>query len=519
LSQIVIESKSNNLSLPEKDDKEIAAKGPAANKSAYRQIMKATSIFGGVQVAEIVIQVIRSKFIAVLLGPIGMGIAGLLTTTINFIGVLSDFGLGTSAVKDIAAAHATGNENRIATVTTVLRRLVWITGILGTLITTVLSPWLSQLAFGNRDYTLAFIWISGTLLFAQLRSGQLVLLQGMRKIQYLAKANLYGSIIGLIVTVPLYYVLGLTGIVPGIIITSIIALTLSWIFVRKISIPAVKVTKARTIAEGKGMLTMGFTISLSVLLSVGASYIVRVFIGRTGNLADVGLYSAGFSIVTMYVAMIFNAMGTDFYPRLSSVAQDKEQCNRTINQQAEIAILILAPILIVFLIFIHWVVILLYSKKFIPINHMVLWAALGMFFKVVIWLVGFLFIVKGNIKVYFWNEFASTIYTLILNLVGYHFLGLTGLGISFFVSYLMAMTQAFVIAKIKFQFFFERSALLLFFYQFGLAVAAFLVVYNIDNFFKYLAGVVLIGISGFLSFKELDKRIALKVILSNFRRR
>src|SRR5687768_10498329 len=122
-------------------------------KSSYRQIMKATSIFGGVQVFQIVIQIIRSKFIAVFLGPIGMGIAGLLTTTTNLITVLTGFGLGTSAVKDISAASATGNELRIATVNKVLQRFVWITGILGTLLTIVFSGWLSQVTFGNRSYT------------------------------------------------------------------------------------------------------------------------------------------------------------------------------------------------------------------------------------------------------------------------------------------------------------------------------------------------------------------------------
>ena len=481
-------------------------------KSSYRQIMKATSIFGGVQVFQIIIQIIRSKFIAILLGPIGMGISGLLTTTTNFISILADFGLGTSAVKDIAAAHATGNETRIATVATVLRRLVWITGLLGTVITLVLSPWLSQLTFGNHNYTTAFIWISCTLLFTQLTSGQMVLLQGMRKIQYLAKANLYGSLLGLIITVPLYYKLGIDGIVPGIIISALISLSLSWLFVRKIEIKPVKVSVARTIAEGKSMLAMGFSISLSELLSVGASYVVRIFISRTGSVADVGLYSAGFSIVTIYVSMIFNAMGTDFYPRLSAVSRDKHLCNQTINQQAEIAILILAPILIVFLVFINWVVILLYSVKFISINNMILWAALGMFFKVIIWLFGFLFLVKGNIKVYFWNEFASTIYTLILNLIGYHLYGLTGMGISFFVSYFLAMVQAFIIGRVKFSFSFEAPFVRLFLYQFGLAIAAFCVVQFLPKPYPYWAGVPLISVSLWLSFQELEKRIEIKAM-------
>ena len=486
-------------------------------KSSYRQIMKATSIFGGVQVFQIVIQIIRSKFIAILLGPFGMGVAGLLNTTTNFISVLTSFGIGTSAVKEISAANATNNETRIAIVTTVLNRVVWITGIIGTLITLVLSPWLSQLTFGNGDYTTAYVWISITLLFTQLTSGQLVLLQGLRKLEYLAKANLYGSVLGLIITLPLYYKLGIAGIVPAIIIVSLISLVLSWVFVKKIGIKPISVSHVRTIAESKSMLTMGFSISLSVLLSVGASYIVRIFIGKTGSIGDVGLYSAGFSIVTIYVGMIFNAMGTDFYPRLSAVSSDNSLCSQTINQQAEIAVLILGPILILFLVFINWVVIFLYSNQFVAINSMILWAGLGMFFKVIIWLTGFLFLVKGNIKVYFWNEFASNIYTLVLNLIGYHLFGLTGLGISMFVSYLLTMIQYFLIGNIKFSFSFENQFLKIYLFQFTLAVAAFLTVVLSRAPYTYLIGMVLIGFSARFSWKELDKRIGIKILLRGYK--
>src|SRR4051794_12211349 len=121
-------------------------------QASYRQIIKATSIFGGVQVFTIILSIIRSKFIAVLLGPAGMGIAGLLTTTTGLINSLTNFGLGTSAVRDVAFANSTGNESRIAIVIIVLKRLVWATGILGTLVILVFSPWLSQFTFGNRDY-------------------------------------------------------------------------------------------------------------------------------------------------------------------------------------------------------------------------------------------------------------------------------------------------------------------------------------------------------------------------------
>ena len=54
-------------------------------QASYRQIMKATSLFGGVQVFQIIIAVVRSKFVAILLGPSGMGIVGLLTSTTGLV--------------------------------------------------------------------------------------------------------------------------------------------------------------------------------------------------------------------------------------------------------------------------------------------------------------------------------------------------------------------------------------------------------------------------------------------------
>jgi len=486
-------------------------------QSSYRQIMKATSLFGGVQVFQIIVQIIKSKIIAVLLGPIGMGIVGLLTSSLGLISGLTNFGLGTSAVKYIAEANGIANETRIATITIVLRRLIWLTGALGTIITLMLSPWLSQLTFGNKDYTLTFVWISITLLFNQLTSGEMVLLQGMRKLQYLAKANLYGSVLGLIITVPLYYKLGIQGIVPVIIVTSLVSFLLSRYFSRKISIKHIRVTQVRTIAESKNMLTMGFMISLTGLITLGASYIVRIFINRAGSIADVGLYNAGFAIINTYVGLIFTAMATDYYPRLSKVAHNDDHSKLTINQQSEIALLILSPILIVFLVFINWVVVLLYSTKFIAVNGMIYWAALGMFFKAASWAIAFVFLAKGASKLFFWSELIANIYLLGLNLLGYYLWGLTGLGLSFLIGYLLYLVQVYIIANMKYKFTYGKGFKKIFSFQLTLAVCCFLS----DNFshqpYPYIIGVVLIIISGWYSFRELDKRLEIISIFRNYR--
>jgi O-antigen/teichoic acid export membrane protein len=487
-----------------------------SQQSSYRQIFKATSLFGGVQVFNIIIAIIRSKFIAVLLGPEGIGINSLLNSTTGFIAGLTNFGLGTSAVKNVAAAHGTGDQQRVATVVTVLRKLVWFTGLLGAILTAILSPWLSQLTFGNKDYTLAFIWISGTLLLNQISTGQGVVLRGMRQLNYMARSSLSGAVIGLAISVPIYYQWGIDGIVPAIIVSSIANLMRTWYFARKVKIEKVEVNRETTINEGKDMLAMGFMLSISGLYVLAKNYGLRAYISNMGGLEEVGLYSAGFAIVNTYVGMVFTAMSTDYYPRLAAVAHVNSDARKLINQQAEIAILILGPIIAIFIVFIGWIVLILYSDKFLPINDMIQWAIIGIFFKATSWAMGFIFLAKGKPKMFMVNELIGGTITFMCHVLGYLFGGLTGLGIGFLIGYLYYMFQVYFVSKYYFEFKFEKDFLIIATVQLSLAVSTFIIVSILPNPAFYFAGIPMILVSSIYSFTELNKRIGIASILKSF---
>lgn len=448
-----------------------------------------------------------------------MGIAGLLGSTLNFIGGMTEFGLSTSAVKDVAEASGSENLARVSEVAIVLRRLVWLTGILGTILTIVLSPWLSEVAFGNRNYTSAFVLISVALLLRQVSNGQLVMLRGMRRLKHLASVDLLSSVSGLFLVVPLYYFWGLRGIVPGIIVLSVVTLILSWHFSRKIKIERVRVSILRTFARGRQMIVLGFMISLSGLLALGSGYLVRIYVNRIGGIEQVGLYVAGFAIINTYVGLIFTAMSVDYFPRLSAAARNNEEAKRLINQQAEVALLILAPILTVFLVFMNEIIVLLYSNKFAGIHDFILWAALGMFFKAVSWAVAFILLAKGESKVFFWNELFASVYALGLNLLGYRLFGLTGLGISFMAGYMVYLLQVFIICKRKYDFSFTAMFYQVYAVQFVLALVCFLIVMYTGTPQSYMFGSVIILLSCFYSYKELDKRLDLRSMLLGFMNR
>ncbi len=479
------------------------------HQSAYRQIMKATSIFGGVQFYQIILTIVRTKIVAVLLGTQGMGIAGLLTSVTTLISGLTNFGLGVSAVKNVAEANATGDLKRVAIVSGVLKKLVWITGFIGMAVVLILSPWLSEWTFGNNDYTLAFIGLSGTMLLVTLTSGQYVLLQGLQRMTDLAKANVLGATLALFVSVPLYYYYGLDGIAPAMVLSALTALVVAFYFGSKVSMASVPLASSTIVKEGKEMVKMGLLLSLSGVIATASAYLIRIYISRTGGVEDVGLFNAGFAIVNTYVGMIFAAMATDYYPRLSAVANSLDKARQLINQQAEMALLILGPLLIVFLIFLKFAIVLLYSAQFVGVIGMVQWIVLAIFLKAVTWAMGFMLLARGASKLFFYSELVANIYGLILNILGYYLLGLEGLGISFFVGYVLSIIQTFLILKIRYAFRFEIELYKTFFMQFIMALVCFLLVRYIKSSYSYLLASPLIVFVCIYSYSALNSRINL----------
>lgn len=489
------------------------------SQKSYRQIFKATSLFGSVQVFGIIINIIRSKAIAVLLGPVGIGVYSLLNTTISMVGSFTNLGLGSSAIKNVAAANATNDRTRIAIVVTVFRKLVWFTGLLGSAVTLIFSSLLSKLTFGNTDYTFAFVFISITLLLNQISVGQRVILRGTRQLKFMTQSGIIGSLFGLIMSLPLYYLYGIKGIVPTIIITSVTALLLSSYFSNKVKIDKIYVNFSTLKNEGREMISMGIMLSLSGTLSLATSYLLRIFISNTGGVDQVGLFSAGFAIINSYVGMVFTAMSTDYYPSLSGIAHDNKLASKLINEQSEMALLILAPIIVVFIVFNNYIVTILYSNKFTDIYGMLQWSALGMFFKTGSWAIGYLLLAKSASKIFFWNELISNIYFLILNIVGYKLFGLEGLGISFLIGYLLYFIQINTLSKIKYQFSISKSLKTIFSIQFILALISFILCRMINSPWHYYSGILIIILSITYTLYEINRKIRfvsfLKTITKN----
>ena len=97
--------------------------------------------------------------------------------------------------------------------------------------------------------------------------------------------------------------------------------------------------------KGSGMLRLGVAFTLAGVVGSGAEMFIRSFLNVTNSLDVVGLYNAGYMITITYAGLVFAAMESDYFPRLSAVNQDIEATNLMVNKQTEVSILMMAPLL------------------------------------------------------------------------------------------------------------------------------------------------------------------------------
>ena len=483
-------------------------------RKKYRSSFAATLLFSGVQIYQIVIRIIKYKFVALFIGPAGMGIQSLLHSTTDTISAATNLGLKTSSVKTIAEANRNGNQEVIAKTIISLRRLIWLTGLIGLLTCVLLAPIWSQTSFGNKDYIWSFVLVSFVILLDQLNSGELALLQGLQEKRKLAKANVIGQTINAIVTIPLYYFFGINAIVAALVSGSFISLLISRYYSRKLQIAKVSMTWSETFTAGHEMVNLGFFLSIQYLMSTLVVWIIRNYVSHIGGIDEVGLYTAGTAIVTIYIGLIFSAIATDYFPRLSAT-KNTDEMSAAVHTQAELTLLLLTPLVVAFLTFCKPVIILLYSEKFLSIELMMYWSLGAVLPKAMGWALSYTLLAKAKPSVFFFNELFAIAWELPIKIICYKFWGLTGFGIATLIVFVLYLLQVIIVTRMLFGFRYKLELWILFLILSIPTILTFGVRLLFSEMVGYIVGCVVLLLTSIYVYKQLDKRMGLKTLFAN----
>ena len=419
----------------------------AKSLNSSKSILKSTGLIGGSQVISIIFSIIRAKFIAILLGPAGTGLIGAFQSATSLVETTAALGVGNSAVREIAQANANGEKKEIAKTVKTQRRLVLLTGLLGLGLTMALAEPLSRFTFDSTEYIWEIRLLSISVFFSIIKGGQSALIQGMRRIKYLALLSIAGAILSTIISIPVILIMGMKGIAVFLVILAASQFLVSWYYARKIRVEKIPLSWKETWKRGKGMITLGLAFMGGAVASIAATYLIRVFIIRDFNLAAAGIYQAALAISGLYINVILQAMGKDFYPRLTAVANEPIEEIKIINEQTEIGMIMAAPGLLFTLALAPIAIDLLYTTEYAEAYPILQWMIVGVFLRTISWPMGFLFIARAKAKYFFWLQMLNNALHLFLVFWLISTFGLVGAGIGFFILYILHVLYMYVLIR------------------------------------------------------------------------
>ena len=366
-----------------------------------------------------------------------MALFGLYVSVTELIAKVSGMGIQTSGVRQVAESNGHGDRRKISQTIITLRRVVFLLGALGAVALFIFRAPISRLTFGDSSHAGAWALLSFCILFTAVSSGQTALIQGMRRIRELATIQIVGAFCGLLVTIPLIILLRERGVAAAMVAAAAALLLVSWRFARRVPVDRIALSWKETYNESKGLISLGLAFMLAGLITTATTYFIRTFIVRQLGLDAAGHYHAAFNLSGVYVGIILRAMGADFYPRLTAAARDNKACNRLVNEQAEVGLLIAGPGIVATLALAPLVIHFFYSAEFLPAVDVLRWQILGLLGRIVSWPLAFVILAKGKGRVFVGTEIAANIVHILLIVYATQRWGLVGTGMAFFGQYLI----------------------------------------------------------------------------------
>jgi PST family polysaccharide transporter len=401
----------------------------------YRQILRSSALVGGASAFNVAAGVVRGKAVALLLGPAGLGLLGLYSAIAGLAQGIAAMGINGSGVRQIAAASGTGDRERIAMTAAVLRRTSLALGVAGAAALAAVSAPVAQVTFGGPGHAGAVALLSLAVLCKVVSDGQAALVQGMRRIEDLARIAAYGGLLGSACAIGLVWALGRQGIAPALVAMAAATLVVSWRYSRRAGIAVPPVRAAVVSREAGRLLKLGGAFMASGVLVLGATYVVRLILARRVGVEAAGLYQAAWTVGGLYLGLVLQAMSADFYPRLAAVVADRAECNRVVNEQARVSLLLAGPGALATLTFAPLVLTVLFSADFQAAADVLRWICVGATLQVITWPLGFVVVAEGRPALFLATEFAYTAAHLAMAWALVSAFGVRGAGAAFALSY------------------------------------------------------------------------------------
>ena len=378
------------------------------------------------------------KVVAVVLGPVGVGLIGLYMNLVSTAAAIASLGIGTTGVRHVVAADADGGEVGVGRARRVLFWGSMALALAGGGLFWVASDWIARIVLSDETRARDVAWLSLGVALTVAAGSQAALLTGLRRIGDLARINVGAGVLGALIGMLALWIWPDYGLVIMVLIAPTLSFVLGRLYIARLGRPAGSRPRFPEMTqEWRALARLGAAFMLSGVVILLGQLAVRTLVQRELGSDALGQFQAAWSISVTYLGFVLGAMATDYFPRLTAAVKDRNAAVKLVNEQTEVALLLCAPVILAMLAFSPWVIRVLYSSEFSPAVEILRWQLLADILKVISWPLGFLQQARGAGKTFLATETVASVLLVLGVFVGLPLFGLAATGIAFLAVYML----------------------------------------------------------------------------------
>ena len=468
--------------------------------------LKYTGVFGGVQGAVMLINVVRNKLTTKLLDIVGFGLLAEYSAIPESLHGSTNFGIPFSSVRRAAELFEQGDEKAITDFVSVVRTwCLWI-GLFGAIVCVVGAYPLSIILFdGCWQNTLRIMCLSPMLVCMGITAGEASILKGLRRLKRIAIITVCAAVLTLMLTVPIYWLMGIDGIILAMNISTAGVMVVHLSLTLPLYRWNVSLLSADTFHAGWSMIKIGVPYVLAAVAGSFMSMAIIAILKRNGGDEIVGLYRVGYIIMGTYACLVFAAFEADFFPRLSSVNDNIPLRNELVNKQIDVSVLLMGPLLVAILVMMPVIIDILYTPRFLPATAMAVCAVFYPFLRALSVPISYMALARGDSHIYLAAEVIYDFVSVMLIWVCFTYWGLIGAGIGLSLSALFDILLVGVGYGIIYKIRLSPATIRYAAVQAGAVVATTALCLATEGWIKYALGALLIIASSAYSFIMLKR--------------
>lgn len=411
-------------------------------------LLKVTSFNSIGVLVKIITGFITQKALAIFVGPQGVGFVGNFRDFIAVIQTFSTIGLSNAIIKYVSEFKE--NKNKLSQIlSTSLGISLIAASFCAVIIFFTASYWNEKFFSGIYDFTL-IIEVSAIAIPVYALNTMLVsVINGYSKYRLFVLVNICSNILVLAVTLFLLWQFRLEGALYSIVIAPVVSFIISILFVfhkrSKAKLFSFSLFNFQTLKNFKTFVLMAL---LSGIAMPFVRIAIRDYIEITDGKNAVGYWEAMFRISSFYLMFFTSLMTLYVLPKLSQINNNKDFRSEIANFYKTLLPLFAATLFIFYLLR-NYVILILQTEEFYPMEPLFAWQLLGDFFKVASMVIAYQFIAKNMFWHYVFVEiFAMTaLYSLCIIFISQY--GFVGASMAYALQSFLHLLLVFIIFRKK----------------------------------------------------------------------